>query len=46
MDAIKGVFNWPFLQEPAWRWAIFVGLILVILVLWHFVLAHMKAASV
>jgi hypothetical protein len=36
------VLNWPFLQEPAYRWAIFVGLMLLIVYLWRVILTHMK----
>jgi hypothetical protein len=39
------VFNWPFLQEPAYRWAMFVGLMLLIFFMWRVVIGHMKAAA-
>jgi hypothetical protein len=39
----KKILDWPFLQEPAYRWAIFVGLMLLIFYLWRVVLTHMKA---
>lgn len=38
--------NWPFLQEPIWRWAIFVLLLIVIFFMWSTIIAHMKAATV
>lgn len=39
------VINWPFLQEPAYRWAMFVGLMLMIFIMWRFIIAHMKGAA-
>ena len=40
----KSLIDWPFLQEPAYRWAIFVGVLLMIFVMWRFIIAHMKSA--
>ena len=39
LDKIK---NWPFLNEPLYRWAIFVGALLMILFAWSCVLEYMK----
>lgn len=39
------LIDWPFLQEPAYRWVIFVGLMIVILFMWKFLIVHMKAAA-
>ena len=36
------VSSWPFLQEPAWRWFIFVGALLLILALWGRILGYMR----
>lgn len=41
-DSIK---NWEFLQEPWWRWFIFVGLLLLIFFMWRIIIGHMKAAE-
>lgn len=38
-DSIK---NWPFLNEPLWRWAIFTGAMVMILMCWGVILEHMK----
>ena len=38
-DKIK---NWPFLNEPLYRWAIFTGAFLLILATWACILEYMK----
>lgn len=32
------LLNWPFLQEPAYRWFLFLGLLIVMLTAWRLVL--------
>jgi hypothetical protein len=34
--------NWPFLNEPLYRWAIFAFAMIIILMVWGTVLAYMK----
>lgn len=41
MDAIKNFTNWTFLNEPAWRWFIALGLLLVMLAGWKQILSYM-----
>ncbi len=31
------------MQEPAWRWAVFVGLMILIFWVWRIIIGHMKA---
>lgn len=42
MDFLENVADWPFLQEPLWRWFIFVGAILGMLYGWSGVIDLMK----
>lgn len=35
-------YNWPFLNEPLYRWAIFLVAITLIAAAWRGVLDHMK----
>lgn len=42
MNMIKDLLNTPFMQMPAWRWFIFLGLILSSLVIWRGVLDEMS----
>ena len=42
MDTLYNVVDWPFLQEPLWRWAIFVGVMLGFLYAWNGVIEFMK----
>lgn len=37
-------FDWAFLNEPLWRWFLFLVAIGFIMGAWGFVLTHMKAA--
>lgn len=45
MDSIKnffgGITGWKFLQEPLWRWAIFIIALIFILAAWGRVLSYM-----
>lgn len=38
-DQIK---NWPFLNEPLYRWVIFLFAMIIILMTWGTVIAYMK----
>jgi hypothetical protein len=40
MDNIP-VVNWKFLQEPAWRWALFFIMVALFMGAWREVLRHM-----
>lgn len=40
--AVNTVVNWQFLQEPAWRWAIFFAGSSAFLMVWNDVLSLMK----
>jgi hypothetical protein len=41
MDLISGVYNWQFLNEPAYRWFIFVAMMVLFLVVMGGILRHM-----
>lgn len=43
MDALKSIKDWPFLQEPMWRWFIFLGAMIFISLVWRIILSYMKA---
>lgn len=40
-NMLQSVVGWQFLNEPAYRWLIFVGMMLAFLVAWGAVLRHM-----
>ncbi len=40
-STLTGIASWNFLGEPAWRWFIFVGVMLLFLFAWHGVERHM-----
>lgn len=40
-NVMGGIVNWPFLNEPAWRWFLFVGALLLFLIVWGGVLRHL-----
>lgn len=42
MDFLNSIKNWPFLNEPLWRWAIFVIALIFILMAWKCILEYMK----
>lgn len=37
-------FNWPFLNEPIYRWFLFLVVISLFIASWRFVLGHIKGA--
>jgi hypothetical protein len=39
------ITNWPFLQEPAYRWFMFVGMMLLLFTAWAIILGYMKKAG-
>lgn len=41
MNAISSLANWQFLDEPAYRWFIFVGVMALFLFAWGGVIRHM-----
>jgi hypothetical protein len=43
---MKNLFDWPFLKEPFYRWCIFLVAISLFLVVWHFILRHIKYGGV
>lgn len=40
-NMLSSIVGWQFLQEPAWRWFIFLGVVLLFLMVWSGVLRHM-----
>ena len=40
-NLVSGAVNWPFLNEPIWRWGLFTGVMLLFLFAWSGVLRHM-----
>ena len=38
-------FQWPFLNEPIWRWFLFLVVIGALMTTWAGVLRHIKAAT-
>lgn len=42
MDFIKGVTNWEFLNEPLWRWFLFVIALSLMLFAWGAILSFMR----
>lgn len=42
MDFINKIKNWPFLQEPLYRWAIFFVAMCLIAAVWRCVLSYME----
>ena len=46
MDTVAGIINnavnWPFLQEPAYRWFIFLGALMLMSLAWGGILEFMK----
>lgn len=41
MNFVASVTEWPFLQEPMYRWFIFLGALMAMMVAWHGVLSFM-----
>jgi hypothetical protein len=41
-NPISGVINWTFLNEPVWRWFIFMGALLLMNVAWADILDFIK----
>lgn len=39
------VFDWPFLQEPLYRWFIFLVALFLFGAVWGLILGYMKAAG-
>jgi hypothetical protein len=42
MDTLKSIKDWPFMQEPLYRWAIFFVAISIIAMVWRCVLSYME----
>lgn len=42
MDKIKSAFNWPFMQEPLYRWFVFLIAITLFSAVWARMLTYMK----
>ena len=42
MNAINQAFNWPFMQEPLWRWFMFLVAITLFSAVWAMILKYMK----
>lgn len=43
-DMLSSAVSWPFLQEPIWRWLVFIIAIGGLLAAWNGVLRHMRSA--
>jgi hypothetical protein len=41
MDFLNGIKNWPFLNEPLYRWALFFVAMCIIAMVWRDVLSFM-----
>ena len=41
-DLLSNAVSWPFLQEPIWRWLVFIVVLGFLLSAWNGVLRHMK----
>jgi hypothetical protein len=44
MSFVQNVKNWPFLQEPLYRWFIMIGALLFIFMAWGVILGYVKGA--
>lgn len=42
MNFLDNIKNWPFLQEPLYRWFIFLGALIVIMMCWGILLKYIK----
>lgn len=42
MNFLDNIKNWPFLQEPLYRWFIFFGAFIVITMCWRILLKYIK----
>jgi hypothetical protein len=40
-NALSNIAGWQFLNEPAYKWGIFTGMMLMFLFAWGVVLRHM-----
>lgn len=43
-DAAKSITGWKFMEEPLYRWFMFLGAWLIIVYLWGVILSYMKRA--
>lgn len=43
-NIISSAANWNFLQEPLWRWVVFLIAISFLMGVWAMILGYMKAA--
>lgn len=41
-DLVTGAFDWEFLNEPFWRWIMFIVALSLVTFAWNGVLAYMK----
>jgi hypothetical protein len=41
----KNITNWQFLQEPAYRWFIFFGVMIFMFAVWAIIIGYMKKAG-
>lgn len=42
---MAAIFDWPFLQEPIWRWFLFLIVLTCFFAAWGFVLSHIKVGG-
>ena len=38
---LSNIVGWNFMNDPAWRWGIAVGMIMLFMIVWAGVLRHM-----
>ena len=44
-DLLKSAVSWPFLNEPIWRWFVFILVLGFLLTAWNGVLRHMRSEA-
>lgn len=42
MDFLNNIKNWPVLQEPLYRWFIFLGALIFLMMAWGVILKYIK----
>jgi hypothetical protein len=42
MSTVTGIPQWPFMQEPLYRWFLFFGALIAMMTAWNGILSFMK----
>lgn len=42
MDYLKNVLDWSFMNEPLWRWFMFLGALIAMMTAWRGVIDYIK----